>query len=418
MTMRGGNIVRKIGGESIKRAKKSLILEATHDNLTLYSAKKVEMIGEQGGVEYLNDYIPPPPLRVVKLDGPFDENGQKVSCIKKGISYQYKIVNFNRQPKPHELIRIKWATQLDEGEIISKYPQNNGKQEAKFLVSKDVKNSKFSVYAYLEKPSKDVSILSRLDDKFYYKGTKQWGKLQKYKTDEELDFSAKFDRITNKDIEANANSQGKKAYKRFVDWGEETGLKMAKFYYESSITGTRKVLSDNVADKVVHNFYYGRGKKLSFKDWPQFQSDLEEYPYFRQYFKNYLEVIKYMLKEKSIQDKDGEELIKIFNDKDFDSRPNFSKIVDILKYDFYGLMGGTQTIKVDLEITEIESNKYKIKTEMYIGDWYGADWDDLNGKGVKEFAPSLKAFFMLQHYYGCQPFETEIFYKSIDYIGL
>ncbi|MCO6565191.1 MAG: hypothetical protein J6581_07095 [Apibacter sp.] len=91
-----------------------------------------------------------------------------------------------------------------------------------------------------------MSIESQLKDgKFYYKGTKQWGQLQKYKTDGELDFSAKYDRITNKDIELNANSQGKKAYKMFVDWGEETGLKMAKFYYESSITGTRKVLSDN-----------------------------------------------------------------------------------------------------------------------------------------------------------------------------
>ena len=50
--------------------------------MILYSAKKVEMIGEQGEVEYLNNYIPSPPLRVVKLDGPFDEKGQKVSCIK------------------------------------------------------------------------------------------------------------------------------------------------------------------------------------------------------------------------------------------------------------------------------------------------------------------------------------------------
>ncbi|MCX8677536.1 MULTISPECIES: hypothetical protein [unclassified Apibacter] len=81
-------------------------------------------------------------------------------------------------------------------------------------------------------------------------------------------------------------------------------------------------------------------------------------------------------------------------------------------------MGGTKTIKVNLEITEIKKNKFEVKTEIYIGDWYGVDWDDLNGKGIKEFAPNLKAFFMLQHYYGCQPFETEIFYKSIDYIGL
>ena len=81
-------------------------------------------------------------------------------------------------------------------------------------------------------------------------------------------------------------------------------------------------------------------------------------------------------------------------------------------------MGGTQTIKVDLEIEEDKPGICLVKTKIYIGDWYGADWDDLNGKGIKEFAPSLKAFFMLQHYYGCQPFETEIFYKSINYIEL
>jgi hypothetical protein len=52
---------------------------------------------------------------------------------------------------------------------------------------------------------------------------------------------------------------------------------------------------------------------------------------------------------------------------------------------------------------------------MYIGDWYGAD---LKGTGMKKYAGSLKAFFMLQHYFGCQPFETEIIYKSTDYIDL
>lgn len=26
---------------------------------------------------------------------------------------------------------------------------------------------------------------------------------------------------------------------------------------------------------------------------------------------------------------------------------------------------------------------------MYIGDWYGADWDDLNGKGIKKIKPGF-----------------------------
>ncbi|WP_303849371.1 hypothetical protein [Apibacter mensalis] len=120
---------------------------------------------------------------------------------------------------------------------------------------------------------------------------------------------------------------------------------------------------------------------------------------------------------------------------------------------YYGLMGGTQTIKVDLEITEMGNNKYKVKTKMYIGDWYGADWDDINGGDLSEFlkeikidpikdlsnpsdlikriqragkehmrlngnVPSLNAFFWLQHYYGCYPYETEIIYEDTNYIQL
>ncbi|QYN50307.1 hypothetical protein [Apibacter sp. ESL0404] len=78
-------------------------------------------------------------------------------------------------------------------------------------------------------------------------------------------------------------------------------------------------------------------------------------------------------------------------------------------------MGGTQTIKVELEIEEDKPRKFLVKTNMYIGDWYGADWDDIN-RVVKGSVHSLTAFFWLQHQYGCQPFETEIIYQSLDYI--
>ncbi|MCX8677534.1 MULTISPECIES: hypothetical protein [unclassified Apibacter] len=42
-------------------------------------------------------------------------------------------------------------------------------------------------------------------------------------------------------------------------------------------------------------------------------------------------------------------------------------------------MGGTQTIKVELEIEEDKPRKFLVKTKMYMGDWYGSDWGDLNG---------------------------------------
>ena len=116
-------------------------------------------------------------------------------------------------------------------------------------------------------------------------------------------------------------------------------------------------------------------------------------------------------------------------------------------------MGGTQTIKVELEIEEDKPRKFLVKTKMYIGDWYGADWDDINGGNLSDFlkeikidpikdlsnpsdlikriqravkehmrlkgnVPSLNAFFWLQHYYGYYPYETEIIYEDTNYIQL
>jgi hypothetical protein len=160
--MGGGNIIRKIGGESIKRAKKSIILESTHDNLTLYSAKKVEMVGGQGGVEYLNDYVPPLPLRVVKLDGPFDEKGQKVTVLEKEKWYIYKVVQFNRGAKEYEIKDLKWATKFDNQPLNTSYSNIRGLKEVKFNIDKEFNFTKFVVYAYFEKPIDEVSIEASL----------------------------------------------------------------------------------------------------------------------------------------------------------------------------------------------------------------------------------------------------------------
>lgn len=248
---------------------------------------------------------------------------------------------------------------------------------------------------------------------FYYKGTKKWGQLQKYDKNGELDIGVRYDRLTEQELNDHATEVGKYAYNTY-----SFSLEATKMDYEYT-AGVRVVVSGDIADRVINNFYHGNGRKLSFKGNEKIEKDLKKYPYFQQYFKNYLEVIKYMLKEKTIQTKDREEIIQIFRDNiHFEYTPDFSIEKDILTYDFYGIMGGTQTVKVDLEIEEQFPGTYKVKTEMYIGDWYGADWDDLNGTGMKKYAVSLKAFFVLQHYFGCRPFETEIYYKSTDYITL
>lgn len=153
--MEGGNIVRRIGGESIKRAKKSLILESTHDNLTFYSAKQVVMSGEQGGVEYLNDYKPPEPLQVIHIEGPLNEEGEKVSTVEKGKSYKIKITQFNRELKsPAELMKIKWSLQLNN-DAVQLSAKTLGKQEVTLDISETDSLDKITIYAYISNWKKE-----------------------------------------------------------------------------------------------------------------------------------------------------------------------------------------------------------------------------------------------------------------------
>ena len=158
MGIEGGNIVRKIGGESIKRAKESITLTANGGNLTFNARKKVTMVGRNGGVQYLNDYTPPPPLRVVKLDGPFDEKGQKVTVLEKEKWYTYKVIQFNRDFKEYEIKGLKWATKFDNQPLNTGYSNIQGLKEVKFNVNKKLNGSKFIVYAYFEKLIDEASI--------------------------------------------------------------------------------------------------------------------------------------------------------------------------------------------------------------------------------------------------------------------
>lgn len=158
MVMHKGNIIRTIGGESIKKAKKSITLTATHGDLTFNSPTQVIMTGKQGGVQYLNDYTPPLPLRVMKLDGPYDENGKKVTILEKEKWYNYKVIQFNRAPKGSEIKNLRWANQYDDNKIDTYFPTVIGKKEVSFRIPNKAIVSKFTVYAYFKQPTISVSV--------------------------------------------------------------------------------------------------------------------------------------------------------------------------------------------------------------------------------------------------------------------
>ena len=161
--MKGGKIVRTIGGESIKRAKGSITLTANGGDLT-FNAKKVTMVGKDGGVKYLNNYKPPESLRVIKLEGPFNEEGEKVTVLKKGKSYKYKVTEFNRELRNEiELKRIKWSLQ-NNGENLISISQVMGKKEVTLSVSETESSKKITIYAYFENPEEEGVAESSLGE--------------------------------------------------------------------------------------------------------------------------------------------------------------------------------------------------------------------------------------------------------------
>lgn len=103
-------------------------------------------------------------LRVLKVDGPFDENNKKVNLIEKGKCYTFKVIQFNRNPKDGELQNLKWASEYnDDGKTsILKNISNKGLKEIKYMLKQESNDSKVRIYAFLKAVNKDASVATKI----------------------------------------------------------------------------------------------------------------------------------------------------------------------------------------------------------------------------------------------------------------
>lgn len=189
-------------------------------------------------------------------------------------------------------------------------------------------------------------------------------------------------------------------------------------------------MSSDSEDIIINNFYTGAKSEIisgigtaTSNKLIEYYSDTFSHPYIANFLNRIIPEIK------------NDKFDELNADYIFDhiGLPNFNLATDIPSYDFYGIMGGTQKIKVELELkTIIQKNDnllnsntilrnystktVKINAIFHIIDWYGADEDDINGTDTKKsLSESLKAFFMLQHYWGVgHPFQTKIISKLIN----
>jgi hypothetical protein len=374
-----------------------------------------------------------------------------------GQTYKIRVKSYTNGA-PSDLNSIRWEYSYcsnadDKGIVVGAFVKQRG-EEIEFTVEdNDSCGQVIDFYAYIYEPKKEGTCGIYVNPLWRYKGEKKWGTLQKDRNGEDEKFSAARHTYSLKEILSMRDKNGKHKLdergKQNTKLLNKLSEDKVKWIYENTL---KMILSDDddMERKVIDNFYNGKKALLSFNENSKQSEKLKTYDPFLKYYNNYLEVIKIMLREKTLETKNGKEIIRIFEEKLHTAVfPNFSQ--DMVSHDYFGLMVGTQTIKVDLDVMQIDVTSYRVMTKMYIGDWYGADWGDINGgnlsdnfdyndvgffsfvgrtiKGViktgkelvenwKGNTPSLPSFFWLQHHYGCYPFETEIIFVKTETISL
>lgn len=361
-------------------------------------------------------------LTVTKVEGPYDAKGSLVESVELGNIYYY-YATLNEDVNSIQLSQIKWAVSYDSDNFEKQYYLFSGKEveNDKIKISiaigttdkiKQKITESFRIYAYTNiNPNSTIYVDVNVGSIYtiIFSGMKEWGQLQ-------TGMATKNIRLTEEELDKGLDWIGKNNVAIMKDMGEDT----IKAFYEKGPLGVKNVLSnkDDIERKVISNFYNGTLDKISFDENSEQAKGLNDLASFQEYFNNYLNAIEQLINMGEIVTAKAENIIEAFGEGA--PYPNFSNISEIASHDYYGFMGGTQRIKVELIIEHwtLEDRKavdfYKVYTKMYIGDWYGADWGDVNGSTskLKGNVYSLNAFFWLQHHYGCHPFETEIIYQS------
>lgn len=99
--------------------------------------------------------------RVVKIEGPYNQNDELVEILVPGQTYYY-LGTPNREMDDAELLTMKWAYKVDAGEITpfqkSKYSKSKGKSKMTGSLPPDFAANTATVYAYFNRPSDDISM--------------------------------------------------------------------------------------------------------------------------------------------------------------------------------------------------------------------------------------------------------------------
>lgn len=134
------------------------ILEESKFTKNVAGGRQVQN-GAGGGVNHDVNQPKKETLKVLKVEGPFDENNKKVNVVEKNKWYSYKATKFNREPTTHELQNLRWGIKYDDGKIKD-IPGVSGKgyKEIVHKVLDNNHSSKLRIYAFFKTPIDNVSV--------------------------------------------------------------------------------------------------------------------------------------------------------------------------------------------------------------------------------------------------------------------
>ncbi|KQT21512.1 hypothetical protein ASG22_15260 [Chryseobacterium sp. Leaf405] len=102
-------------------------------------------------------------LRVLKVEGPFDEKNKKVQIIEKDKWYTYKATKFNREPTKNELQNLRWGIKYDDDKIKElKEVSCKGYRDITHKVLDNNSASKLTIYSFFKAPNQDVNTWANL----------------------------------------------------------------------------------------------------------------------------------------------------------------------------------------------------------------------------------------------------------------
>ncbi|WP_066439918.1 hypothetical protein [Chryseobacterium sp. CCH4-E10] len=149
-----------IVAKNIKGNAKGKILEESKKTKNIVEGKFYQN-GKKGGVnnDKKKDRKPPLELRVLRVEGPFDEKDKKVDAIEKDKWYTYKVTQFNREPKKGELQNLRWGVKYEDGTLKDLNDVScKGLKEIDHKVYGSNNSSKLRIYAFFKAPNDNASV--------------------------------------------------------------------------------------------------------------------------------------------------------------------------------------------------------------------------------------------------------------------